>query len=95
MFGSNKKRRRAPVSDRAFLRRVFSVYFAVHILFGGAFLLFAGADLARRGSEKVLGNEAETCITVEDLNKWRQNAEQWLFHLYKNSGAARFFEKND
>ena len=73
------------------MRRILSAYFSVQILAFSAFGVWAGADLARRGSEKTWTGLQETGVTMEDLNKWYHDFLRQLYLYYKNSKIVEFF----
>lgn len=74
-----------------YIGRILSVYFALHILLFSVFALCCGVDSARRGSEKIWRGTEETCIYIEDLNKWAASFLRQLYNYYNNVKILTLF----
>ena len=75
-----RKKKKQLVTEKRYLKKVLSVYFAVHILVFSAFALCCGVSSAARGSERAWRGAEASLVHIEDLNKWLADA---LLRLYE------------
>ena len=87
-----RKKSKRWLSEKQYLRRILSVYFAAHIVVFAAFSVLCGVSLAKRGSEQVWFGAEEDCIFMDDLNKWLNNLKEDLYFYYNNAKIVRQFE---
>ena len=86
-----RKTNKKLLSEKMYIRRILSVYFALHILLFSVFALCCGVASARRGSEKIWRGTEETCIYIEDLNKWTASFLRQLYDCYNNVKLLTLF----
>ena len=74
------KKKKQWLNEKRYMKKVLSVYFAVHILVFSAFALGCGVSSAARGSERVWRGAQASLVYIDDLNKWWADA---LARLYE------------
>ena len=74
-----RKNKKRLLTEKRYMKKVLSVYFAVHILVFSAFALGCGVSSAARGSERVWRGAQASLIYIDDLNKWWADAKQRLY----------------
>ncbi|MCH5198449.1 MAG: hypothetical protein J1E34_06050 [Oscillospiraceae bacterium] len=75
------KKKKERLSEKKYVKRVLSVYFAVNMMISAVFCVTAGVQYAKRGTEKVWFGETEEFIQSEDIKIIAEKIKDKLFYL--------------
>lgn len=74
------KRKKERLTEKKYVKRILSAYFAVNMVVIALFGVTAGAQYAKSGTEKVWFGETESFMEREDIKKIAENIKNMFFY---------------